>query len=664
MYRGTNMAQQSRTTDPQTIAVAPLSGTGVDAVIDGKGYFTWRVEKVLTRPGMRSAQEAADRAKAAGIAHVIVKIADGEKEFPLVEKDPDGVKEQATVELIAALRAVDITVWGWAFAYGQDADPQKQARKFGERAKYFEMEGLVVNAEDLGERRWSAAGGAARARDYMGALREELSSVEGTVVGFSSYRFIRYHPSFPFAAFMEDSDIAMPQIYWMAKGEGDALVNLRRSYEEYKQLFPTKLFVPTGAAFGETVAIGNERYFWSASPLQIHRFMDQARAMGLPAVTFWSWEHAYHDLANQRYNGSELWNSIASYRYEDGLGGVETETEGVEMEIHIGDGGYRDGLYPQFPYAAFIPMQRGNRSLKYARTVANTPSSVWAMWLPDIEESGHYDIGVWVPGQHGTTRSAQYHIHGVVGEKEPIIVEVNQLRFSDQWVSLGIYELDANNPMSGQVNLTNHTGEEGRRVAFAGMRWRKVKPPAPDDIRLADGFDAPVGAEGERRSEALWPGAWTDANPFGNYYRLRDSFNYHTGSDLNLNKPKWDSDRGLPVYAVASGTVTFAGRMRHWGNIVVIRHDPLVANGPSVYSRSAHLGRLDVERGQRVQRGQEIGTVGQDEYNGPYHLHVDISPTEVLFNDPGDWPGLDRRRVFRDYVDPKEFISRHRPVSG
>lgn len=634
-------------------------------MIEGKGYFMWRVEKILTRPGIRSPQEAAEKAAAAGVEHIIVKIADGEDNYPLPQTDSDGVKERATVDLIAALRAAGITVWGWAFAYGQDADPQKQARKLAERAKYFELTGLVVNAEDIGERRWSVAGGSTRARDYMGALRHELSGAQGAthgaIIGFSSYRYMRYHPTFPFSAFMEDSDIAMPQIYWVAKGEGDSLVSLRRSYEEYKQLFPKKMFVPTGAAFGEMYGSENDRYYWSASPLQIHRFMDQARALGLPAVTFWSWEHAFFDLGNQRYNGSELWDAIAAYHYDDGQGGVEVEPQGAEIEIHVGDERYRDGLYPQFPYAAFIPMQHGARQLKYARTVSATPSSVWAIWLPDIVESGHYDIAVWVPGQHATSRSAQYHIHGVVGEKEPIIVEVNQMRFSDQWVSLGIYELDANNPTSGQVNLTNHTGEEGRRVAFAAVRWRKVQSPAPDAVRLADGFDPPVGSDAERREAELWPGEWHDANTFGNYYRLRDSFNYHTGADLNLNKPKWDSDRGLPVYAVASGEVTFAGRMRHWGNIVVIRHDPLEANGPSLYSRSAHLGSMDVQRGQRVQRGQQIGTVGQDEYNGPFHLHFDLSATEVLFNDPGDWPGLDRRRIYRDYVDPAEFISQHRP---
>jgi murein DD-endopeptidase MepM/ murein hydrolase activator NlpD len=335
--------------------------------------------------------------------------------------------------------------------------------------------------------------------------------------------------------------------------------------------------------------------------------------------------------------------------------------EDIAIEIHTDSPEYRDGLYPQYPYAAFVPMVVDNQPVKYARTVAKTPSSVWALWRPDIEVSGHYDVAVWIPGQHATSHSAQYHIHGVVGEKEPIIVEVNQDRFSNTWVSLGVYELDADNPMSGQVNLTNHTDEEGRRVAFTAVRWQKVAAPVTGQVRLADGFDAPVGTPDERRGAELWPGQWVDANSFGNYYRLRNSYNYHTGADLNLNKPQWDTDRGKPVYAVASGTVTFSGRVRNWGNIVIVRHDPLEIGGAHIYSRSAHLGRLDVERGQRVQRGQQIGTVGQDEYNGPFHLHFDLSPTEVLFNDPGDWPGLDRRRLVRDYIAPKDYINAHRP---
>jgi murein DD-endopeptidase MepM/ murein hydrolase activator NlpD len=670
-------------TDGVALATAPTqpepppvtSPARGEEMLDGKGYFVWHAEQVIARRGAGSADKAAAMAKAAGVEHVILKIADGTEPFPNPKSDPGGRKEAASVELLQALRSAGITVWGWAFVYGEGVAPETQAGILARRAQEYGLRGLVVNAEDLGERRWSLPGGSDRAREYMSALRSALSGTEGVTLALSSYRYLQSHPYFPFAAFMADCDIAMPQVYWVARSEGDAIGNLRRCYEQYKEQFPNKLFIPVGAAYGEMYGGASDRYFWSSSPRQIHRFLDQARAMGLPAVTFWSWEHALYDLGNRHYNGRELWDAVASYQYEDiqltGSGVVQevgadsqeqADSAGDTIRIAVGQEGYRDGVYQQFPYAVFIPQVVNGRQLKYARTVSNTPSSVWAWWRPDIVTSGDYEISVWVPGQHATARTAQYQIHGVVGENEPVIVYVNQNRFSDTWVSLGVYELDANNPASGQVNLTNFTGEEKRSVAFSDVRWRPVTGPVQIGERLADGFDAPVGTEEERLEAELWPGEWADANSFGNYYRLRDSYCYHTGSDLNLNRPQWDSDRGKPVYAAASGTVTFAGRIRTWGNVVVVRHDPLRPGGPSVYGRYAHLGEIVVEKDQRIQRGQQIGTVGRDEYNGPYHLHFDISPTEILFNNPGDWPGLDRARLYRDYLNPRQFIEENRPA--
>lgn len=656
-------------------ATAPIAQVRGEEMLDGKGYFVWHADRVIARRGLGTAERAAEVAREAGIEHVIVKIADGEHAFPHPDFDSGGRKEEATAALIQALRAAGITVWGWAFVYGDGSAPEKQAEIFARRSQEFGLRGLVVNAEDLGDRRWSVPGGSDRARQYMSALRGGLAGTDGVMLALSSYRYLTSHPYFPFAAFMNDCEIVMPQVYWVARSEGDAIANLRRSYEQYKEQFPNKLFIPVGATYGEMYGSASDRYFWSASPRQIHRFMDQARAMGLPAVTFWSWEHALYDIGNRQYNGRELWDAVAAYRYDDiqissdGLvhevaqqdGNGEEAAPAEEIRIAIQEPGYRDGVYPQFPYAVFVRQVHNGRQLKYARTVAGTPSSVWAWWRPDIVTSGSYEISVWVPGQHATAHTAQYQIHGVVGENQPVIVYVNQNRFSDTWVSLGVYELDANNPASGQVNLTNYTGEEKRKIAFSDVRWRRVDVVVPDSVRVADGFDAPVGTPEEREADSLWPGEWVDANPFGNYYRLRDSYHYHTGADLNLNRPKWDSDRGKPVYAVASGTVTFAGRVRTWGNIVIVRHDPLRPGGPSVYGRYAHLGEVLVERDRRLQRGQQIGTVGRDEYNGPYHLHFDISPTEVLFNNPGDWPGLDRGRLYRDYINPRQFIEENRP---
>jgi murein DD-endopeptidase MepM/ murein hydrolase activator NlpD len=624
-------------------------------MIEGKGFFLWQVKNVLARMGTQSPVEAVRRLKGAGIRHVLVKICDGDEAFPLRSRDANGEQENLTAAFVAALRSAGITVWGWGFVYGSDVAIAAQAEIAAQRVKHFGFEGFVINAEDYGNRRWSFANGADRAEEYVGRLREGLGADSGVILGLSSYRYMNFHPNFPFAAFMAGCEVAMPQVYWVAKGEGDAIGNLRESYRQYKERFPSKLFIPTGAAYGESYGSGADSYFWSASPNQIRRFLDQAQAMALPAATFWSWEHAINDAGNQLYSGSELWDAIGGHRF--GTEGAPGGGDEPAIEISVGETGYFDGTYPQFPQAGFTSFDRKGHSMKYAVTVGATPSSVWAQWQPDISESGPYTISVWVPGDKATTRHATYHIHGVVGESQPVLVEVNQNRFYDVWIPLGRFELDANNPISGRVNLTNSTGEDGRQIAFAEVRWEKggVLPPAG---LVADGFDSPVGTVNERERATVWPGQWLDANLFGNHYFANGKWSYHTGADLNMPN---DLDRGKPVYAIANGEVTAVGSWAVWDNIIIIRHDPLYVGGPVVYSRSAHLAEMQVEKGQRVNRGDQIGTVGR-QGTGPFHLHFDISPTEVLLQHPEDWPGLDLVRLQKDYVDPKAYIKANRPV--
>lgn len=171
-------------------------------------------------------------------------------------------------------------------------------------------------------------------------------------------------------------------------------------------------------------------------------------------------------------------------------------------------------------------------------------------------------------------------------------------------------------------------------------------------------FDSPVGNREQRqRKEKMYPGAWFDANPFGNRYTNPDTGKqaYHTGSDLNKNDPHWEADELEPVYAAAEGVVTFAGTLPVWGGIIVIKHDA------NLYSRYGHVTNITVEKNDLVRRGQKIAQVGQSALGGNFHLHFDISQTAVLEGDPGHWPGLDLAELKRNYVDPRDFIERHRP---
>ncbi len=64
------------------------------------------------------------------------------------------------------------------------------------------------------------------------------------------------------------------------------------------------------------------------------------------------------------------------------------------------------------------------------------------------------------------------------------------------------------------------------------------------------------------------------------------------------------ADAGAAIHAAAAGTVGFAGPFRGYGTLVIVEHEG------GLFSVYGHLGGVDVEGGQRVSRGQRIGTAG------------------------------------------------------
>lgn len=77
---------------------------------------------------------------------------------------------------------------------------------------------------------------------------------------------------------------------------------------------------------------------------------------------------------------------------------------------------------------------------------------------------------------------------------------------------------------------------------------------------------------------------------------------------------------GAPVRSVGNGTITVAGRMGGYGNLVEVRH-----NG-TASSRYAHLSRFaaGVHVGARVSQGETIGYVGASGLATSPHLHYEL----------------------------------------
>jgi murein DD-endopeptidase MepM/ murein hydrolase activator NlpD len=177
----------------------------------------------------------------------------------------------------------------------------------------------------------------------------------------------------------------------------------------------------------------------------------------------------------------------------------------------------------------------------------------------------------------------------------------------------------------GNTKKDANTGT-GENLSWVGLQPLRSDPvsgvksfdpqlaiPSPIDLVLAPlvtRFDAPMG--GHR-------GAFVyNAQPF--------LTGRHLGDDLNGIGGQ-NSDLGDPVFAVADGLVlTAAWPSDGWGNVVTLLHE--LPDGRLIETFYGHLDRIAVPVGQRVRRGDQLGTVGNA--NGRYLAHLHLEFRECL----------------------------------
>jgi len=294
------------------------------------------------------------------------------------------------------------------------------------------------------------------------------------------------------------------------------------------------------------------------------------------------------------------------------------------------------------------------RIYKYKSTRADA-DTVFAQWVPRLPEQGTYEISIYVPDDHASTREAVYHIHGIVGAGTELLVRFNQSRYRNQWVPLVVYDFQPG-INGGRVNLTDLTGEPDKEIAFSAIRWRRVISQRREEVeQKGNGFDSPVGTSEQRTGDQIFPTGFREPLGFAVFYTAVGP-SYHTGIDIS-----YPADARAPVYAAADGVVTNSSVLQgSWGYVIVIRHDPL-PDGRVIYTRYAHVEQNRVVEGQQVARGDQIANIGNAFGRFKYHLHYDISISDILERNPAHWPGRDYNNLIKHYVDPKEFTKANRP---
>ncbi len=252
--------------------------------LTGKGFFTWQLKNCEGG----NAEAIANKAQAANLSHVAVKVADTTFAYGY-----DSQNNDITAPVVRALHNRGIQVWGWHYVKGND--PAGEARAAVQRCQQLAVDGYVIDAEA----EYKEAGKSAAARTYMSALRASLPNLP---IALSSYRYPSYHTTLPWRDFLEKCDLNMPQVYWEQAHNPDT--QLARTVEEFANtslVGYARPVIPTGSAYGT----GG----WRATPDDLRLFFSKAQSLGLAAANAYSW-----DWATSAGN-TELWDAVANYSW-------------------------------------------------------------------------------------------------------------------------------------------------------------------------------------------------------------------------------------------------------------------------------------------------------------------------------------------------------------
>lgn len=109
-----------------------------------------------------------------------------------------------------------------------------------------------------------------------------------------------------------------------------------------------------------------------------------------------------------------------------------------------------------------------------------------------------------------------------------------------------------------------------------------------------------------------WPVVGPVTSEYG--YRIHPVYGtrkLHSGLDVSAPK-------GTPISAAQGGTVLLAGVQGGYGNVVIVDH------GDGVSTLYGHMSKINVSKGQQVNRGDIVGLVGATGTATGNHLHFEV----------------------------------------
>ncbi|MEA1874387.1 MAG: PKD domain-containing protein [Bacteroidota bacterium] len=113
-----------------------------------------------------------------------------------------------------------------------------------------------------------------------------------------------------------------------------------------------------------------------------------------------------------------------------------------------------------------------NNHAWYTITMADDSDICRVKWIPTPEQVGNYEIFAYIPASNADAEGAPYKIFDANGEH---IVIINQNEYSDEWVSLGMFEYQIGADF--YTYLGDSTGIDGQSIVYDAVKYDYIPEP-------------------------------------------------------------------------------------------------------------------------------------------------------------------------------------------
>lgn len=378
------------------------------------------------------------------------------------------------------------------------------------------------------------------------------------------------------------------------------------------------LCLPAPAAFAVT---SEEK---QAEADEIMAQIDQLQTQLNEAYDEYDKANAAYEQATAEYDKANAEHEEAVAKMEEAEAVIAEQTSRIEsLQQDLGD--YSVTMYKYNDRASFIDVLLGSQSFDDFLTAWDSMSA--------ISSEGASIVARTKDAREKTEEAkATYEEQSKVAEDSMETAEssMNTAQQSMATADATVKRIEATQAslkaeaekITGEV-AELHAQEEAQAEA-ARAAERAAAAAAQSQAAIDSGYIAPSGDNASGSGVFAHPlPSGTISSTFG--YRTFDN-SFHKGLDLA-------APEGTPYYAADSGTVIYAtndgGYNGGAGNWVVISH------GNGIVTKYMHSSATYVSVGQRVERGQVIGAVGNTGASFGAHLHFQVEVNGTAVNPLG-----------------------------